>query len=118
MDNPDVRKLVLRNNILSLNRTFQIEVEPDVAKRNVTIDCNLIHGFRDYVDETRGAKYIEKDPLLVDAAGADFRLSRSSPAVDSGNSLDAPSRDFAGNPRPQGSGYDLGAFELMAGERR
>jgi hypothetical protein len=118
VDNPNARNLVIRNNILSLNRTFQIEVEPDVAKRNVTIDCNLIHGFREYLDETRGTAFIEKDPLFVDAAGADFRLSGSSPAVDAGSALEAPSRDFAGNPRPQGSGYDLGAFELMTGERR
>ncbi len=118
VDNPDVRNLVIRNNILSLNRVFQIEVEPDVPKRNVTIEYNLIHGFRDYQDETRGAAFIEKDPLFMDAAGGDFHLNGSSPAVDRGSVLDAPSRDFAGNPRPQGSGYDLGAFELMAGERR
>ena len=118
VDNPDVRNLIIRNNILSLNRVFQIEVEPDVPKRSALIEYNLIHGFRDYLDETRGAAFIKKDPLFMDAAGGDFRLSGSSPAVDSGSSLGAPSRDFAGNPRPQGSGYDLGAFELMAGERR
>jgi len=43
--------------------------------------------------------------------GADFHLSDGSPAIDAGTSTDAPSFDLDGNPRPVGSGYDVGAYE-------
>jgi len=57
-------------------------------------------------------------PIFVDAANGDFRLSASF-----GNALDAgaertfqraiisPACDSLGTPRPQGNGYDVGAFE-------
>ncbi len=44
-----------------------------------------------------------------------FTLLSSSPAIDSGiatlNGSSAPTIDFAGNSRPQGNGYDIGAYE-------
>jgi len=48
----------------------------------------------------------------VNASQADFHLKKDSPAIDKGWSLDAPDDDFDGNPRPQGSAYDIGAFEF------
>jgi hypothetical protein len=41
----------------------------------------------------------------------DFRLQSGSPAIDRGLSLPLVTVDFAGAPRPQGSGYDIGAYE-------
>jgi hypothetical protein len=49
--------------------------------------------------------------LFVDAAGSDFHLTADCPAVDHGSDVDAPSDDYDGNARPQGSGVDVGAFE-------
>ncbi|MBI3785271.1 MAG: right-handed parallel beta-helix repeat-containing protein [Deltaproteobacteria bacterium] len=48
--------------------------------------------------------------LFVDPA-ADFHLLITCPAVDAGTSSNAPANDLEGNPRPVGSGYDLGAYE-------
>lgn len=57
------------------------------------------------VNSTNYASY------FVDAANLDFRLVSGSPAIDAGTSTAAPSIDLMGDPRPQGSGYDVGAYE-------
>jgi Right handed beta helix region len=45
------------------------------------------------------------------ASPGDFRLQRSSPAIDAGVLLPEVSHDAEGVSRPQGRGYDLGAYE-------
>jgi len=53
------------------------------------------------------------DPGFVDAEANDFRIEQGSPAVDAGAFLAASgSADAAGDPRAQGGGIDLGAFEV------
>jgi hypothetical protein len=51
------------------------------------------------------------NPQFVNAAGKDLRPAPTSPLVGSGIALDQVTTDFAGVPRPQGAGYDIGAFE-------
>jgi len=53
------------------------------------------------------------DPFFVNAAGNDYHLAPGSPAIDSGIYLGLL-MDQEGNPRPQGRGYDIGAFEARA----
>jgi parallel beta-helix repeat protein len=55
------------------------------------------------------------NPNFVDAPANDFRLLSSSPAVDAGMTLSLVTGDFAQNPRPQGSAYDIGAYEFGGG---
>lgn len=43
----------------------------------------------------------------------DFHVQPGSPAIDHGTSFDAPSTDFDGTHRPQGAGYDIGAYEYV-----
>jgi hypothetical protein len=47
--------------------------------------------------------------------GGDYHLRSGSPAIDAGigsfNSISAPTTDLEGSSRPQGSGYDIGAYE-------
>ena len=54
--------------------------------------------------------------LFTNASNNDFSLSGTSPAIDAGaaaaSPLQPPSYDLLGNARPQGAGYDLGAYEL------
>ncbi|MCP4711916.1 MAG: BACON domain-containing protein, partial [Planctomycetes bacterium] len=115
VDNPNIQDVVIRNNIVSQNITFQMEVEPDVSMSNLTVDHNLIHGYRGYGDEIKGTDFVEGDPLFVNASSADFHLKENSPAIDTGSSTNAPSDDYDGNSRPRGSGYDIGAYEYLSG---
>jgi hypothetical protein len=110
IENPDARNLVVRNNIVSQNLSFQIGLE-GVSPESVTVDHNLIDGFRGYVGEIFGSDSVVGDPLFADTSSADFRLLTGSQAIDRGSPVDAPSEDFDGTPRPQGAGYDIGAFE-------
>jgi MYXO-CTERM domain-containing protein len=54
--------------------------------------------------------------FFVDPAALDLRLLESAAAVDTGSSELAPAIDRDGVPRPQGEGYDLGAYEYHDGE--
>jgi len=113
VENPNAENVVIRNNICSQNLSFQIAVEADVPPENLTVDHNLIDGYRQYPEEIYGSDYLEGNPLFANPSVADFHLQEDSPAIDSGSSIDVPSDDFDGNPRPQGAGYDVGAFEFM-----
>ena len=52
------------------------------------------------------------NPLFVNAGLGDFHLQSGSPAIDAGVTVSVASPDLAGTPRPQGSAYDLGAYEF------
>jgi hypothetical protein len=59
------------------------------------------------------AAALAADPLLVDYredGQGDYRLTATSPAIDSGTTLGAPEYDFALSPRPLGGGIDVGAY--------
>lgn len=53
--------------------------------------------------------------LFADPAAGDYSLLPAAPAVDAGRAsfagVDAPGVDLAGAPRPQGAGFDAGAYE-------
>jgi hypothetical protein len=53
--------------------------------------------------------------LFVDAGAADYRLRAGAPAIDTGRAalggVAAPVTDLAGSARPQGAGFDVGAYE-------
>ena len=57
---------------------------------------------------------ISSNPLFInyqpDGSG-NYRLQSTSPAIDKGTSIGAPTTDYDGALRPNGSGYDIGAFE-------
>jgi predicted outer membrane repeat protein len=58
-----------------------------------------------------GIGNIDLDPLFVDAASGDYHLDLLSPCIDAGDPATTLAEDVEGNPRPAGSGYDIGAYE-------
>ena len=60
-----------------------------------------------------GTGNIDADPKFVDAANEDYHLQQGSPCIDTGTPSGAPATDLEGNPRPQGAGYDMGAYEFL-----
>ncbi len=58
-----------------------------------------------------GEGNLSTPPLFVDEASGDFHLRTASPAVDTGTDEDAPDVDLDGIARPQGDGFDMGAYE-------
>ena len=111
--------LYVRNNIFSQNVQHTIVNRDRPGDSGKVIAYNLIDGFRGYSGggfvETRGTNYVEGNPYFVDGPNHNFRLQSNSPAINAGTSTDAPSFDYGGNSRPQGGGYDIGAFEYVGG---
>jgi Right handed beta helix region len=54
------------------------------------------------------------DPLFVNSSTQDYRLQSGSPAIDAGITLSLVKTDMNGVARPQGSSYDIGAFEYTS----
>lgn len=117
VQNLQVEDVVIRNNICSQNLYFQIAIDLAAPPQEITIDHNLIDGYRGTEGEVYGDDYVEGDPQFVNPGGADFHLQAGSPAIDSGSPADVAASDFDGDPRPWGAAPDIGADEYrVAGD--
>ena len=73
---------------------------------NITYDAASI--------STLGTGNIYGDPRFISPAwgtDGDYHLQALSPAIDAGATIASVTNDLDGNPRPIGSGYDIGAYE-------
>nr|MBC8248539.1 right-handed parallel beta-helix repeat-containing protein [Anaerolineales bacterium] len=82
-----------------------------------------------YTETGNGQHSLYGDPLFVpstalrrgsgqgsghrNAANRDYHLTAYSPAIDTGTAEGAPTVDLDGVSRPQGEGYDIGAYEYL-----
>ncbi|GJL62964.1 MAG: hypothetical protein NPIRA04_16180 [Nitrospirales bacterium] len=87
---------VVKNNIAYQNSTDNIYLEPN-DQTGTTVSHNLT-----------------EDPLFLNADSGDFNLNANSSAIDAGIEINQVFDDLKGTKRPQGSGYDIGAYELLS----
>jgi hypothetical protein len=78
--------------------------------------------YSDIEGDHLGSGNIDANPLFVDADGTDdivgtedddLRLQSASPCIDAADPATTLTDDIDGNPRPAGSGYDMGAYEYQ-----
>ncbi len=104
----------VKNNLLwaqaATNTGIRDETTGQQGIAQTAIVCN---GFQQgaATDTTGTNAQVMADPYFVDPAAYDFhRSSISSPTIDTGTAVGL-SRDFDGDPVPQGSAPDIGAYE-------
>jgi hypothetical protein len=112
---------VIQNNILYQNAAtlgpgscqgidFVVSGGGHVIRHNLFYGTDRI-SLRKGSDNYTASGNREVDPLFVAPERFDFRLRKGSPAIDAGTPQDPVATDRESKPRPQGKGYDLGAYE-------
>lgn len=103
------------NNTLYNNAQNGIEVTS--SSTGAVIRNNIVYAPETIINRgtsTTLSHNLTSDPKFVKSSANDFHLQSTSPAIDAGMALTAVPVDFSGIPRPQGSGYDIGAYEYQA----
>jgi hypothetical protein len=118
---PSGRGTVLINGPHASSSRFvnNIIVQEDSLPVLAALDCSPCPEFRHNLwNKTPPSKAWSDDSVVADpqfegsGSGAErLRLQASSPAIDAGAALSEVAEDFNRNPRPQGGGYDIGAYE-------
>lgn len=108
----DDATVVFTNTIIAGHETVGITV---TQRSSVRLQATLWYenGMNVAGPVLTGTVNLYDDPSFVDPSGWDYHLAASSPAIDAG--VDAGvTTDMDGEPRPFGSGYDLGADEFTS----
>jgi pectate lyase-like protein/parallel beta helix pectate lyase-like protein len=104
--------LRIENNIFHGPNTAALYFE-NLRFPGASVRYNMVYGGVTKVGRPRGVTFTRNwertDPRLKDLP--DFRLRSDSPAIDVGLPLAEVPEDADGVRRPQGTGYDLGAYE-------
>jgi hypothetical protein len=105
--------LTIENNVFYQPRTAGIWFS--TGSPGAVVANNLSYGGSISTGSTSGisssGNLVGVDPLFVSASGLNFRLRTGSPAIDAGLRLSLVANDADGVGRPQGGGYDIGAYE-------
>ena len=94
-----------------------INIKPKISY-SIIQECGENYSWDNNLGDNLGGN-IDKNPILVDPENLDFRLSKSSPAIDNGKNISSLYQDIRGSLRPiDGSfninidnNFDIGAYE-------
>lgn len=88
---------------------------PAYSLKTFTSDYNDFHNISgdSYTNVQAGTHDLQKDPEFADKDNGDYTLNPSSLLIDAGTADSAPSDDIEGTSRPQGRGFDIGAYESI-----
>ncbi|MGJ5642350.1 T9SS type A sorting domain-containing protein [Formosa sp. S-31] len=103
--------VIVRNNIMYAKSDKPINIS-GYYSTNILFENNLLFGGNGNFVE--GTNSIIANPNYINPTldeNTDLHINSTSPAIDSGSSILAPSNDFNGNQRPIGNGLDIGAYE-------
>src|SRR6266699_931180 len=113
---------VVANNILYNNTGYGLREAGTVGQVVTPIYTNNCFSGNSLGDSgllTSGASVLNSvsaDPQFVEyrANGSgNYHLKSTSPCIDAGTAVNVPLNDYEGTNRPQGSAYDIGAFEFV-----
>jgi parallel beta-helix repeat protein len=103
------------NNTIFNNRNSGIYLDGNAS--NTEIRNNIVYASTGSDFVNWGAATVQSNnlfgvnPLFVDPSAKNFQLNAASPAVNAGTLLSSVTTDLAGVVRPEGSAYDIGAYE-------
>lgn len=107
---------VVSNNIIYNNKGYAIREEGAVGSSNQYLN-NIIYGNPRGVVLINGKAVgtISTDPQFVNPTGnfmtGNYHVKSTSPAINKGTHIGAPTIDFDGGLRPSGGGWDVGAYQ-------
>jgi hypothetical protein len=119
-----IEAVVIRNNIVSYgpewNGQIRITARDTGNLGKVTADHNLISTVipgvaSGYPLQEASGSTLTADIKFSAPALFDLHLQGDSPAIDAGLPTDDFAVDFDNTPRPQGTGFDIGAYEYKSG---
>ena len=101
---------IIENNIAS---RIWIDTPSSQSVHTVRNNLVILDSFTDFGRGTiKSGNLVGVDPRFMNAAMADFQLQAGSPAIDKGLVIPDVATDFDATARPQGAGYDIGAYEF------
>lgn len=100
----------LKNNILYAN-TGLAYFDVDVSDTVFIASNNCYYNGTGGIPSWDSTGSFETDPLMVNPASYNFTLQDTSPCIDSASTISLTTPDYNGIARPQGSAYDIGAYE-------
>jgi len=101
------------NNTIFGNTAAGVQIETG-ATQTALVNTLLFGNTPPLVNNGSGTTQLTNlttDPLYTNPAGGDFTLQPASPGIDKGSAVAGITVDFLGQARPQGAGYDIGAYE-------
>ncbi len=107
---------IMNNTVYGTSRNGIRVIHPYISLATVSVFNNIVYQTAAAplylnTEVVSGSNLISTDPKFLNAAAGDFKLLSTSPAIDAGMATNAPLFDFDDISRPQGSGFDIGAYE-------